>query len=138
VIDAFAGRIVGWECSTSKHTAFVERAITQAAAFLARQGNPLQNKTIHHSDAQYAFVHFTGTPQVHGTNPSIGTTPAGSRTVSTGAHPPKPRPTTMHETETTNRSRTHITEGASNPGRFNRQCPTFERILRPLELRRAA
>jgi len=51
VIDAFAGRIVGWECSTSKHTRFVERAITQAAAFRARQGNPLQNQTIHHSDA---------------------------------------------------------------------------------------
>jgi putative transposase len=51
VIDAFAGLIVGWECSTSKHTTFVERAITQAAAFRARQGNPLQNKTIHHSDA---------------------------------------------------------------------------------------
>ncbi|TCM42471.1 putative transposase [Kribbella sp. VKM Ac-2568] len=51
VIDAFAGLIVGWECSTSKHTAFVERAIAQAAAFRARQGNPLQNKVIHHSDA---------------------------------------------------------------------------------------
>lgn len=51
VIDAFAGVIVGWECSTSKHTAFVQRAITQAAAFRARQGNPLQNKAIHHSDA---------------------------------------------------------------------------------------
>jgi putative transposase len=25
VIDAFAGLIVGWECSTSKHTTFVER-----------------------------------------------------------------------------------------------------------------
>ncbi|MDT7728849.1 MAG: putative transposase, partial [Actinomycetota bacterium] len=51
VIDAFAGRIVGWECSTSKHTAFVERAIIQAAMFRTRQGNPLQNKAIHHSDA---------------------------------------------------------------------------------------
>jgi putative transposase len=54
VIDAFAGRIVGWECSRSKHTAFVERAIAQAAALRARQGNPLntpQNKAIHHSDA---------------------------------------------------------------------------------------
>ncbi|TDO44464.1 integrase-like protein [Kribbella sp. VKM Ac-2571] len=54
VIDAFAGRIVGWECSTFKHTAFVERAIAQAAALRARQGNPLntpQNKAIHHSDA---------------------------------------------------------------------------------------
>lgn len=51
VIDAFAGSIVGWECSTSKHTAFVERAIAQAAALRTRQGNLLQNKTIHHSDA---------------------------------------------------------------------------------------
>ena len=51
VIDAFAGLIVGWECSTSKHTTFVERAISQASALRARQGNPLQNKAIHHSDA---------------------------------------------------------------------------------------
>jgi putative transposase len=75
VIDAFAGVIVGWECSMSKHTAFVERAITQAAAFRARQGNPLQNKAIHHSDAgsQYTSVHFTETLQLHGIDPSIGT-----------------------------------------------------------------
>jgi putative transposase len=32
VIDAYANRIVGWECSTSKETAFVESAIRQAAA----------------------------------------------------------------------------------------------------------
>ena len=50
VIDAFAGLIAGWECSLSKETAFVERAIRQAAAFRARQGNPL-DKAIHHSDA---------------------------------------------------------------------------------------
>jgi putative transposase len=75
VIDAFAGRIVGWECSTSKHTAFVERAISQAAAFRSRQGNPLQDKAIHHSDAgsQYTSLHFTQTLQLHGLNPSIGT-----------------------------------------------------------------
>jgi putative transposase len=75
VIDAFAGRIVGWECSTSKHTAFVERAIIQAAMFRTRQGNPLQNKAIHHSDAgsQYTAVRFTETLQLHGLNPSIGT-----------------------------------------------------------------
>ncbi|TDO68967.1 putative transposase [Kribbella sp. VKM Ac-2571] len=76
VIDAFAGLIVGWECSTSKHTAFVERAIAQAAAFRARQGkslNTLQNKAIHHSDAQYTSVHFTETLQLHGIDPSIGT-----------------------------------------------------------------
>ena len=37
VIDAFAGLIAGWECSLSKETAFVERAIRQAAAWRARQ-----------------------------------------------------------------------------------------------------
>jgi putative transposase len=54
VIDAYAGRIVGWECSTSKHTAFVERAARQAIALRLRDGKPLQNKgirAIHHSDA---------------------------------------------------------------------------------------
>ncbi len=75
VIDAFAGRIVGWECSTSKHTAFVERAIAQAAAMRRRQGNPLQDKAIHHSDAgsQYTSVHLAETLQLHGLSPSIGT-----------------------------------------------------------------
>jgi putative transposase len=75
VIDAFAGSIVGWECSTSKHTAFVERAIAQAAALRIRQGNPLQNNAIHHSDAgsQYTSVHFTETLQLHDLAPSIGT-----------------------------------------------------------------
>jgi putative transposase len=75
VIDAFAGLIVGWECSTSKHTAFVERAIAQAAALRTRQGKPLQNMTIHHSDAgsQYTSVHFTETLQLHSLKPSIGT-----------------------------------------------------------------
>lgn len=31
VIDAFAGLIVGWECSTSKETTFVASAVRQAA-----------------------------------------------------------------------------------------------------------
>lgn len=74
VIDAYAGRIVGWECSTSKHTAFVERAIRQAVALRLRDGNPLQNNAIHHSDAgsQYTSVHFTETLQLAGLSPSIG------------------------------------------------------------------
>ena len=57
-IDAFAGRIVGWESFTSKHAAFVERAIGQAATLRARQGNPLQGKAIRHSGAgsQYASL----------------------------------------------------------------------------------
>jgi len=50
-IDAFAGRIVGWQCSASKHTAFVESAIRQAASLRRMEGNPLMGNTIHHSDA---------------------------------------------------------------------------------------
>jgi len=38
VIDAFANRILGWECSTSKQTRFVEAAIRQAAATRIREG----------------------------------------------------------------------------------------------------
>ncbi len=51
VIDAFAGTIVGWEVSTSKETAFVERAVNQACMLRSMQGNPLRERTIHHSDA---------------------------------------------------------------------------------------
>jgi len=51
VIDAFAGRIVGWECSASKHDRFVRSAIRQAAALRTAEGNPLSGNTIHHSDA---------------------------------------------------------------------------------------
>jgi putative transposase len=54
VIDAFAGLIAGWECSLSKQTAFVERAIRQAAALRARQGHGIGGPAIHHSD--YAEV----------------------------------------------------------------------------------
>lgn len=50
VIDASAGLIPGWECSLSKETTFVERALRHAAAFRARQGHPFDD-AIHHSDA---------------------------------------------------------------------------------------
>jgi len=50
VIDAYAGAIIGWEASGSKHTRFVESAIRQAAALRARQGHPITDG-IHHSDA---------------------------------------------------------------------------------------
>ncbi len=75
VIDAFAGLIVGWECSLSKHTAFVESAIRQAVAFRSRQGHPLAGGTIHHSDAgsQYTAVRFSETLMSAGLTPSIGT-----------------------------------------------------------------
>src|SRR5207245_9325646 len=51
VIDAFAGLIAGWECSLSKETAFVEKAIRQAAALRARQGHPIGGRAIPHSAA---------------------------------------------------------------------------------------
>jgi transposase InsO family protein len=74
-IDAFAGLIAGWDCSLSKETAFVERAIRQAAAWRARQGHPLGGPAIHHSDAgsQYTSVHFTETLLLAGLRPSAGT-----------------------------------------------------------------
>jgi putative transposase len=75
VIDAYAGTIRGWECSVSKTTVFVQRAIRQAAAQLARLGHPLTGRAIHHSDAgsQYTSVRFTGTLMLAGLAGSIGT-----------------------------------------------------------------
>jgi putative transposase len=75
VIDAFAGLIPGWDCSLSKQTAFVERAIRQAARYRASQGRPFDGTAIHHSDAgsQYTSVHFTETLLLAGLVPSIGT-----------------------------------------------------------------
>jgi putative transposase len=75
VIDAFANRILGWECSMSKHTRFVEAAIRQAAAVRVREGRPEVGPVIHHSDAgsQYTSVHLGETLLLHGMLPSIGT-----------------------------------------------------------------
>lgn len=74
VIDAYADRIVGWECSTSKQTAFVESAIRQAAAGRSREGTPLDGGTIHHSDAgsQYTSVRFGESLLLAGMIPSVG------------------------------------------------------------------
>ncbi len=73
VIDAYAGAIVGWEASGSKHTRFVESAIRQAAALRARQGHPIEDG-IHHSDAgsQYTSVRFGETLTLSGLRPSVG------------------------------------------------------------------
>lgn len=51
VIDAFARLIAGWDCSLSKDTVFVEKAIRQAAELRARQGHAIGGRAIHHSDA---------------------------------------------------------------------------------------
>jgi putative transposase len=74
VIDAYANRIVGWECSTTKHTNFVESAIRQAVALRAREGHQLSG-VVHHSDAgsQYTSVHFGETLMLNQMLPSIGT-----------------------------------------------------------------
>jgi transposase InsO family protein len=76
VIDAFAGTIRGWECSGSKATRFVQRAITQAAAGLRRAaGAALAGNVIHHSDAgsQYTSVRFAETLMLEGLAGSVGT-----------------------------------------------------------------
>ena len=73
VIDAYAGAIVGWEASASKHTRFMESAIRQAAALRSRQGHPIED-AIHHSDAgsQYTSVRFGETLSLSGLRPSVG------------------------------------------------------------------
>ncbi len=75
VIDAYARLIAGWECSLSKETAFVQRAIRQAAALRRRQGRPLDAAAIHHSDAggQYTSVRFAETLLLAGMTASVGT-----------------------------------------------------------------
>jgi putative transposase len=73
VIDTYAGAVVGWEASASKHTRFVESAIRQAAALRSRQGHPIED-AIHHSDAgsQYTSVRFGETLSLSGLRPSVG------------------------------------------------------------------
>ena len=73
-IDAYAGLISGWECSLSKETAFVQKAIRQAAALRARYGHPVSGQAIHHSDAgsQYTSVRFAETLMLTGLAASVG------------------------------------------------------------------
>ncbi len=73
-VDAYAGRIVGWQCSAGKTDGFVRAAIRQAAELRRREGNPLTGRTIHHSDAgsQYTSVRFGETLALSGLVASIG------------------------------------------------------------------
>ena len=73
-IDAYAGLIAGWECSLSKQTALVEKAIRQAAALRSRQGHPIGRHAIHHSDAgsQYTSIRFAQTLMLAGLAASVG------------------------------------------------------------------
>ncbi|MEX1037396.1 MAG: IS3 family transposase [Acidimicrobiia bacterium] len=72
-VDAFADRIVGWECSASKETALVESAVHQAEGFRAREDTPIDG-AIHHSDhgSQYLSVRFGETLYLAGLTPSVG------------------------------------------------------------------
>jgi putative transposase len=72
IIDAFAGVIVGWTCSLSKHTAFVQRALRRAATNRGRNGR--LDDTIHHSDAgsQYTSIRFGESLMLAGLTPSVG------------------------------------------------------------------
>ncbi len=73
VVDAYAGAIVGWEVSGSKHTRFVESAIRQAAAQRARQGHPIENGILHgDAGSQYTSVRFGETLSLSGLRPSVG------------------------------------------------------------------
>ena len=74
VVDAYAGVIVGWECSLVKDTGFVERALRHAVAFRVRQGHPFDD-AIHHSDAgsQYTAIHYGEALMLEGLIPSVGT-----------------------------------------------------------------
>jgi putative transposase len=74
VIDAFAGTIRGWECSLSKSTGFVQRAVRQAADWLRRAGHPVAGDAARHSDAgsQYTSVRFTETLMLAGLAGSVG------------------------------------------------------------------
>ncbi len=75
VIDAFAGTIVGWECSLSKTTAFVQRAVAQAAHHLRRAtAGRLSGQVIHHSDAgsQYTSLRYAESLMLAGMAPSVG------------------------------------------------------------------
>ncbi len=73
-IDAYAGLIAGWSCSLSRHTAFVQQAIGQAARLRERQGHPLGRGAVHHSDAgsQYTSVKFGETLMLAGLAASVG------------------------------------------------------------------
>src|SRR6266487_2113889 len=76
VIDAFAGTIAGWECSLSKATAFVQRAIAQAADHLRRAGGgALPAGAVHHSDAgsQYTSLRYAESLMLAAMAPSVGT-----------------------------------------------------------------
>lgn len=55
VIDAYAGAILGWEASASKHTASSNRPSVRPPHYAAARGHPIDG-AIHHSDAGSQFT----------------------------------------------------------------------------------
>ena len=74
VTGALAGTIRGWDCSGSKETPFVQRAIRQAGDQLRRLGHPVTLGAVRHSDAgsQYTSVRFAQALLLEGLAGSTG------------------------------------------------------------------
>lgn len=72
VIDAYAGRILGWECSTTKHTRFVESEIRQAAALRAREGRPVHDGALRGDDHARRYEAGCTRPRRSDRNPHFG------------------------------------------------------------------
>ncbi|MGL3804614.1 IS3 family transposase [Paeniglutamicibacter sp. R2-26] len=74
VIDLYSRAIVGWETSTVKDTAFVEKCLKMALWRRKHANRPVDKGLLHHSDAgsQYTSIRYTHTPDIEGLVPSIG------------------------------------------------------------------
>lgn len=74
VIDLYSRAIVGWETSTVKDTAFVERCLKMALWRRKHANRPVGKGLLHHSDAgsQYISIRYTDTLELEGLVPSIG------------------------------------------------------------------
>jgi putative transposase len=73
-IDAFAGRIVGWQVTATATAEMVMGCFADGVEMRARQGHPVSPGAIHHSDAgtQYTAVRFAGQLDEAEFRPSIG------------------------------------------------------------------
>jgi putative transposase len=74
VIDAFAGRIIGWQVAARATATMVERAMADALETRRRERHPIQTGAVHHSDAgtQYTSIAFGNQLAEQGIQPSIG------------------------------------------------------------------
>lgn len=73
-IDLYSRAIVGWDVSSVKDTAFVERCLRMALWRRDHTGRTVHPGMIHHSDAgsQYTSIRFTETVALQGLIASIG------------------------------------------------------------------